>query len=122
LKSSKTNELPTAANPVILTIFRPKRIKNGKPYIARSYRGRYRLDEEDKLTDIPLHTTDKRVARERLERIVREEQLEAVGSAATSHRFANRVREASFRLFGRPPGRRKGLSIHFLISRIECVD
>jgi hypothetical protein len=42
---------------MILTIFRPKRTN---------------LEEEDKLTDIPLHTTDKRVARERLERIVRE--------------------------------------------------
>ena len=65
---------------MILTVFRPKRIKNGKARVARSYRGRYRLDEGDKLTDIPLRTTDKRVARERLERIVREKQLEAVDS------------------------------------------
>ena len=64
---------------MILTIFRPKRIKDGKPQVSRSYRGRYRLYEGDKLTDIPLHTTDKRVARERLEGIVREKQLEAVG-------------------------------------------
>ena len=35
---------------MILTVFRPKRIKNGKARVARSYRGRYRLDEEDKLT------------------------------------------------------------------------
>ena len=68
---------------MILTIFRPKRVKNGKPHIARSYRGRYRLDKEDKLTDIPLHTTDKRVARERLEQIVREKQLESVGILPT---------------------------------------
>jgi len=54
---------------MILTIFRPKRTKDGKPHVSRSYRGRYRLEEDDKLTDIPLHTTDKRVARERLERI-----------------------------------------------------
>ena len=39
---------------MILTVFRPKRIKNGKARVARSYRGRYRLDEGDKLTDIPL--------------------------------------------------------------------
>ena len=47
---------------MILTVFRPKRIKSGKVQIARSYRGRYRLDGEDKSTDIPLHTTDRRVA------------------------------------------------------------
>ena len=72
---------------MILTIFRPKRTKDGKPHVSRSYRGRYRLEEEDKLTDIPLHTTDKRVARERLERIVREKQLEAVG-VLSPHRTA----------------------------------
>jgi integrase len=72
---------------MIFTIFRPKRIKDGKPHVSRSYRGRYRLDEGDKLTDVPLHTTDKRVARERLERIVREKQLEAVG-VLSPHRAA----------------------------------
>lgn len=55
---------------MILTVFRPKRIKNGKARVARSYRGRYRLEEEDNINDIPLYTTDKRVARERLEKIV----------------------------------------------------
>ena len=64
---------------MILTVFRPKRIKNGKARVARSYRGRYRLEEEDNINDIPLYTTDKRVARERLEKIVREKQLESVG-------------------------------------------
>jgi integrase len=72
---------------MILTIFRPKRTKDGKRHVSRSYRGRYRLDEADKLTDIPLHTTDKRVARERLERIVREKQLEA-GGVLSPHRAA----------------------------------
>lgn len=43
---------------MILTVFRPKRIKSGKVQIARAYRGRYRLDGEKKITDIPLHTTD----------------------------------------------------------------
>jgi integrase len=77
---------------MILTIFRPKRVKNGKPHIARSYRGRYRLDGDDKLTDIPLHTTDKRVARERLEQIVREKQLEAVG-ILPAHRIRAALQE-----------------------------
>jgi hypothetical protein len=77
---------------MILTIFRPKRVKNGKPNIARSYRGRYRLDGDDKLTDIPLHTTDKRVARERLEQIVREKQLESVG-ILPAHRIRAALQE-----------------------------
>ena len=64
---------------MILTIFRPRRVKNGKPCVARSYRGRYRLEGEEAISDIPLYTTDKRVARERLEQIVREKQLESVG-------------------------------------------
>ncbi len=64
---------------MILTIFRPRRVKNGKPCVARSYRGRYRLEGEENISDIPLYTTDKRVARERLEQIVREKQLESVG-------------------------------------------
>jgi hypothetical protein len=60
---------------MILTVFRPKRIKNGKVQITRSYRGRYRLDEEKKITDIPLHTTDRRVAQQRIEQIVKEKQI-----------------------------------------------
>jgi hypothetical protein len=56
---------------MILTVFRPKRIKNGKVQIARSCRGRYRLDGEKKITDIPLHTTDRRVAQQRIEQIVK---------------------------------------------------
>ena len=43
---------------MILTVFRPKRIKNGKISIGRSYRGRYRLEGEEAISDIPdLHTT-----------------------------------------------------------------
>jgi len=64
---------------MILTVFRPKRTKNGKSHISRSYRGRYRLDGSEKISDIPLNTTDKRVAQQRLEQIVREKQLESVG-------------------------------------------
>jgi hypothetical protein len=67
---------------MILTVFRPKRIKNGKVQIARSYRGRYRLYGEKKITDIPLHTTDRRVAQQRIEQIVKEKQMEAVGLLA----------------------------------------
>jgi len=67
---------------MILTIFRPKRTKNGKIHIARSYRGRYRINKGDNLEDIPLHTTDKRIAQQRLEQIVKEKQMEDVGLLA----------------------------------------
>ena len=64
---------------MILTIFRPKRNKDGKTVVSRSYRGRYRLDGDSKIADVPLHTTDKRVAQQRLEKIVQEKQFEAEG-------------------------------------------
>ena len=106
---------------MILTIFRPKRIKDGKPHVSRSYRGRYRLDEGDKLTDIPLHTTDKRVARERLERIVRDKQLEAVG-VLSPHRTASQTPtgETSVRLLGRPPSRRSRRQYIFDLKNRVC--
>jgi integrase len=64
---------------MICTVFRPKRTKNGHAEIARLYRGRYRLEGDTKITDVPLHTTDKRVAQQKLEEIVRQKQLEGAG-------------------------------------------
>jgi len=64
---------------MICTVFRPRRIKDGKIAVARMYRGRYRLGNESKVIDVPLHTNDKRVAQQRLEEIVQERQLESVG-------------------------------------------
>jgi integrase len=75
---------------MILTLFRPKRTKNGKAVVARMYRGRYRLDGDSKITDIPLHTSDKRVAQQRLEEIVRQKQQESAGILAPAN-----IREAS---------------------------
>jgi integrase len=43
------------------------------------YRGRYRLDGDRKITDVPLRTFDKQVAVERLKKMVREEQQEREG-------------------------------------------
>lgn len=60
-------------------VFRAKKIIKGKTYTSRTYRGRYRLDSQEKVQDVPLNTSDKRVAIKRLEEIVREKQLEAVG-------------------------------------------
>jgi len=67
---------------MILTIFRPKRTKNGKTHISRSYRGRYRIEKGGNIEDVPLNTTDKRVAQQRLEQIVKEKQMESVGLLA----------------------------------------
>jgi integrase len=67
---------------MICTIFRPKRTKNGKAQVSRLYRGRYRLEGDTKLNDVPLHTSDKRVAQQRLEQIVRDKQMEQAGMIA----------------------------------------
>ncbi len=65
-------------------VYRRKRTKkNGKIETARLYRGRYRLDGDAKITDIALHTSDKRVAQQALEKIVQQKQLEAAGLAPT---------------------------------------
>ena len=67
---------------MICMIYRRKRTTNGKVEMARLYRGRYRLDGETKITDVSLHTPDKRVAQQRLEQIVRDKQMEQAGMIA----------------------------------------
>ena len=62
---------------MILTVFKPKRKTDGKK--SRMYRGRYRLDGDRKITDVPLRTFDKQVAVERLKKMVREKQQEREG-------------------------------------------
>jgi len=64
---------------MIVTVFKPKRRKNGKLTSARLYRGRYRLSHDSRLTDIPLRTSDKQVAVQRLQQIVQEKQQERAG-------------------------------------------
>ncbi len=64
---------------MISLVYRRKRKTEGKTETARLYRGRYRLDGEAKITDVPLHTTDKRVAQQTLEKIVQQRQLENAG-------------------------------------------
>ena len=64
---------------MIVTVFKPKRRKNGKLTSARMYRGRYRLSDDARLTDIPLRTSDKQVALQRLQQIVQEKQQERAG-------------------------------------------
>lgn len=64
---------------MICMIYRRKRATNGKIETARLYRGRYRLDGETKITDVPLHTSDKRIAQQNLEKIVQQKQMEIAG-------------------------------------------
>ncbi len=64
---------------MICMIYRRKRVTDGKTETARLYRGRYRLEGEAKITEVPLHTSDKRVAQQRLEQIVRDKQMEQSG-------------------------------------------
>src|SRR6266480_7095154 len=43
------------------------------------YRGRFRLSPDEKFREVPLHTTDKQIARKRLREIVQEEADERAG-------------------------------------------
>ena len=70
---------------MIFNVFRPKRQRDGKPAASRMYRGRYRLDGDSRLTDVPLHTNDKQIARQKLEQIVREKQREREGIIPPKH-------------------------------------
>jgi integrase len=69
---------------MICMIYRRKRTISGKVEMARLYRGRYRLDGETKITDVPLHTSDKRIAQQNLEKLVQQKQLEAAGMAPSA--------------------------------------
>jgi len=77
---------------MICMIYRRKRVSDGKTETARLYRGRYRLEGEAKITEVPLHTSDKRVAQQRLDEIVKQKQLESAGMAPSeAQRTAIRV-------------------------------
>ena len=64
---------------MIESVYRPKRKKEGKTVTARLYRGRYRLDDDFQIRDVPLDTPDRQVARKRLRDIIIEAQKEGDG-------------------------------------------
>ena len=64
------------------TVFKPKRFRKGKRITSRLYRGRYRLDNDVSVTDIPLMTSDKQIAVERLRKVIKEKQQESAGIIA----------------------------------------
>ena len=53
-----------------------KKRRNGK---RSPYRGRFRLTPLEKFKEVPLHTTDRRIAQKRLREIVQELQDERAG-------------------------------------------
>jgi integrase len=64
---------------MIMSVFRPSRKRNGKRIRERLYWGQYRLAVHDKITRVPLKTTDKQVADARLRRLVSNAQRVAEG-------------------------------------------
>jgi integrase len=67
---------------MICNVFRPKRKINGRLRVGRLYRGRFKLDGEFKVTTIPLHTTDKQLANQKLLVMVRQREKELAGETS----------------------------------------
>ncbi len=64
---------------MIRNVFKPKRYRDGKLHIARTYSGRYRVPGQSRVTTVALKTPDKQVAEERLRKIVNEIEREGEG-------------------------------------------
>jgi integrase len=64
---------------MICNVFKPRRRIDGRLHVGRLYRGRFKLDGEFKLTTIPLNTTDKQLAQQRLLLAVRQRERELAG-------------------------------------------
>jgi hypothetical protein len=67
---------------MIKFVFRPKRVVRGRKKTGRLYSGRYQLEGEPRMTEVPLKTSDKQVAEKKLEEIVLEREREAAGIIA----------------------------------------
>jgi integrase len=64
---------------MICYVFRHKRKTDGRVQIRRLYSGRYKLNGEPKATTVPLFTTDKQQAKQKLLEIVQEREKELAG-------------------------------------------
>ncbi|MGH8021937.1 MAG: site-specific integrase, partial [Limisphaerales bacterium] len=60
-------------------IYKSKRLRNGKRVAGRLYRARVKLDGDDKVRDIALKVSDRQVAQQKLNELVRELEHEAAG-------------------------------------------
>ena len=67
---------------MIKTLFRPKRIRNGKRVVSRLYSLKLRLDGELKISTIPLGVSDRQVAEEKARKLVQEREKELHGLLA----------------------------------------
>ena len=64
---------------MIQTLYRPKRMRNGKRIVSRLYSARIRIDGERRILNVPLGVSDKQVAQEKLRRLVQEKEKELHG-------------------------------------------
>jgi integrase len=67
---------------MIRQVYKPSKREGGKRVFDRLYRGRYRLDGEDRIREVPLKTPDKQIAEQRLNKIILDEQREREGLLA----------------------------------------
>ena len=67
---------------MIRHVYKPSKREGGKRAFDRLYRGRYRLDGEERVREVPLRTPDKQIAEQRLHKIILEEQREREGLLA----------------------------------------
>ena len=68
---------------MICHVFKKKRRNaNGKMIADRHYRGRYRLEGDYRIHEVPLDTSDKQVAEQKLKAIIKESEMEKAGIIA----------------------------------------
>ena len=64
---------------MIKTLFRPKRMRNGKRVVSRLYSLKLRLDGELRIAVIPLGVSDRQVAEEKTRKLIQEREREMAG-------------------------------------------
>ncbi len=67
---------------MIKTLYRPKRMRNGKRVTSRLYTLKIRLDGDRRIIQIPLGVSDRQVADEKARKIVQERERERHGLLA----------------------------------------
>jgi integrase len=110
-------------------LYQHKRTVDGRTVRSKIWRGRYRLAEDAKLTDVGLETTDKEVAASKLRRLVSEAEKEREGliapkamREAANHSFAHYITEylAERRALGRDEKYVLGLQRQLELLVAQC--
>ncbi len=85
---------------MIRHVYKSSKREGGKRVFDRLYRGRYRLDGEKRIREVPLRTPDKQIAEQRLNKLILDEQREREGllapkseREAAQRRFADHVED-----------------------------